>query len=447
MILSRLLLPEEYGFVALITVFTEFIRLFTDSGISFAVIRSDFKSTYHKAVHSISITIGIFLFLLMLGLSFPIAYFYNDPSLVVPTMVFSLIFIFKTLQAVPYGIYAKELNFNKIGQVNLISSVIMIIAMIIMAALGFSYWSLIIPVILMDASAYILYNRKIKIKPTKKLSHIKAAWKKTKSLLKNLSLFNAINYWSRNGDNLIIGKMYGTHSLGIYNRGYQFLMMSLNLITGIFGAVLYPSLQKLKNEGGNVNKEYTSILGVISIINLPFAVPLIIIPNWFVLILWGKDWLDVAELLPYFGVLIMGQTLISTGGSIFVLYKKEKVLSLLGVIQSVALVTGIVIGAMISVKMVLICYSINYLFIVVPATLYLGFYKSFRYSIKEILIFWTPKLISYLGMMVTIYLNKPTLTYSFLTFLIIHIFYFQRNELGQLISLVRTKLLKKNHNE
>ncbi len=442
-ILSRLLLPKEYGFVALITVFTDFIRLFTDSGISFAVIRSEYKHSYYKAVHSISIFIGIALVLLMVGLSFPIAYFYGNKALIIPTMVYSLVFIFKTLRVVPYGIHAKKLDFNSIGKANLIASVVMILGMIIMAALGFSYWSLIVPVILMEAIDYYLLNRKLKIRPLFKLTYLKVTYKKTKSLIGNLSGFNAINYWSRNGDNLIIGKLYGEHSLGIYNRGYQFLNLALNLITGIFGAVLYPSLQKLKNEGGNVNKEYTSILGVISIISLSFAVPLILIPKWFTLVLMGKDWLEVAELFPYFGVLIMGQTLISTGGSIFILYKKEKVLLMLGIIQSIALVSGIVIGALISVKMVIICYTINYLLIVVPATLYLGFYKSFKYTFKEILLFWGPKMIAYLGLLYAIYFKMPVLTYSFLAYLIFHIFYFQRGELGQLILFTKNKLLKR----
>jgi hypothetical protein len=83
----------------------------------------------------------------MVGLSFPIAYFYGNKALIIPTMVYSLVFIFKTLRVVPYGIHAKKLDFNSIGKANLIASVVMILGMIIMAALGFSYWSLIVPVI------------------------------------------------------------------------------------------------------------------------------------------------------------------------------------------------------------------------------------------------------------------------------------------------------------
>lgn len=442
-VLSRFLLPEEYGFVALITVFTEYIKLFTNSGVTFAIVRSEYKYSYYKAVHSIAILIGVLLFLIMLGLAFPIAHFYKDKELIIPTMVFATVFLFQSMQVVPCAIYTKELNFNYIGKVNLIVHTVMMGAMIGMALLGFSYWSLIIPQILIVAIFYILINRKLKIKPTYNWAQIKVAFRKTRSLIGNLSFFNTINYWARNADSLTIGKMYGKSDLGIYNRGYQFLTLSLTLITGTFSSVLFPSLQKLKEAGGNVNREYASVLGVISMLSLPIALPLILIPKWFVLVLWGKNWMQVAELLPYFGILILGQTLISTGGHIFVLYKKEKNLSILGIIQSIALVGGIVIGAFISLKMVIICYSIAYLVVVVPSTLYLGFYKSFGFEIREILVFWIPKLFAYSGLMLSVYLNIPLLTYALLIFLTTHILFYQRKDLGRLIELVKTKLTKK----
>ncbi|MBA7569530.1 hypothetical protein ES708_11270 [subsurface metagenome] len=55
-----------------------------------------------------------------------------------------------------------------------------------------------------------------------------------------------IDYWTRSADNLIIGKYYDTHSLGLYNRGYKLLQMSTGIITGIFGTVLFPSLKNAK---------------------------------------------------------------------------------------------------------------------------------------------------------------------------------------------------------
>lgn len=443
-ILARLLLPQEYGFVALIAVFTEYIKMFTDAGLSYAIIRSDYKYTYYKAVHSLSILIGVILFLLMIGLAFPIAYFYKDNNLILPTIVFSTIFIVQSMGVVPYAIHTKELRFNYVGKARMIGSIVSILLTILMAALGASYWSLIIPQIVMVSVNYYLTNRDLKIKPSFSWVHIRVGLKKTKSLIGNLSIFNSINYWSRNADNLIVGKIYGTSDLGIYNRGYRLLSLALSLITGLFGTVLYPSLKKYKSTGGDVNREYLGILGVISLINLPVGLPLILFPQKFVLILWGPNWLPVAELLPYFGLLILGQTLISTAGHIFVLYERERTLTLLGIIQSIVLVAAIAVGAFISIKMLIVFYSIAYLLVVVPTTLYLGFYKSFKYSFKDIIVFWGPKLFTYSGILVAIYFEFFWLKIGLILLLCIHVLYYQRVEIIKFVDLVAEKYLRRN---
>ena len=92
-VLSRFLTPSEYGFVALITVFTGFIIMFSDAGLSYAVIRSDYGRTYHHALNNLSLLIGIILFLLMIILAYPISLFYAKPDLIIPTIVLSSIFI------------------------------------------------------------------------------------------------------------------------------------------------------------------------------------------------------------------------------------------------------------------------------------------------------------------------------------------------------------------
>jgi O-antigen/teichoic acid export membrane protein len=453
MVLARLLLPKDYGFVAIITVFTEYIKMFTDAGLSYAIIRSDYKYTYFKAVHSISILIGIILFILMIFLAFPIAYFYNNNELIIPTIVFSTFFIFQSMGVVPYAIHTKELRFNYVGKVRMIGALVSSVLMIIMAAFWHyklhdqhqPFWALIIPQIIMVYINYVLTNRHLKIRPTFSLALIRVGIRKTKSLIGNLSVFNSINYWSRNADNLIVGKIYGESDLGIYNRGYRLLTMALSLITGLFGTVLYPSLKKYRSTGGDVNKEYISILGVISLINLPVGLPLILFPKQFVMIIWGQNWMPVADLLPYFGLLILSQTLISTAGHIFVLYEREKTLTLLGIIQSVVLIAAIVAGALISLKMLIVFYSISYLLVVVPTTLYLGFYKSFHVSVKQILVFWLPKLIAYCGILYSVYFNHSLLTILFIVALCIHILYFQREEIYKFAVLLRDKYLKKKN--
>jgi O-antigen/teichoic acid export membrane protein len=209
-------MPEEYGYVALITVFTGFIVIFTDAGLSFAIIRSDYKETFHKAMVNLAFFIGLLLFIIMVALAYPIALFYRDNTLVLPTSMISLMFIIGALRIIPEATISKSLNFTYIGKVKLIGTLIIVGIMIILALLGFSYWLLIIPPIFSQTTQYILFEKKARIGlKIYSFSYTLAAFRKTKSLITNLSGFNIINYWARNADNLIIGKYYGSFDLGI----------------------------------------------------------------------------------------------------------------------------------------------------------------------------------------------------------------------------------------
>ena len=444
-VLSRLLMPDEYGFVALITVFTGFVSVFADAGLSFAIIRSDYGLTYHKAVHNLSFYIGAILFIIMMLLAFPIGYFYDDKSLVLPTMVMSTIFIFGAFKIVPSAILMKELDFNFIGKVRLISNIISILFMILFAFLGFSYWALIIPNVLLHIVQYIFFEYKVRLGfKFYKRSVVVVGFRKTKSLITNLSTFNIINYWSRNADKLIIGKVYNSYDLGIYNRAFKMLQLSASVISGLFGTVLYPSLKKLKSEGGNVNDEYRNILGIISIINFPIAAILILIPNLFVRVLWGNDWILVADLLPFFGVLIIFQTLITTTGHIFILLEREKTFMQIGVVSAVIMVISVVIGAFFSVKMIAITYTTGYLLLNVPLYLYFGFIKTFGFTFSHILKFWLPKLLFGILVIISELTDYNYVIYGLVVLYAIHIVYLQGNDIKKLKQMVFEKLGKNN---
>lgn len=442
-VLSRLLLPEEYGFVALITVFTGFVSVFADVGLSYAIIRSDYGLTYHKALSNLAFYIGLTLSFITILLAYPIGWFYEDSSLILPTIVMSTIFVFGAFAIVPNAILMKRLDFNYIGKIRLISNVISIVLMIIFAALGFSYWSLIIPVILMHISQYALFEYKVRLGfRFYRLSYSKIAFRKTKSLIKNLSGFNIINYWSRNSDNLIIGKYYSSYDLGIYNRAYKMLDLSNNLIGGIFGTVLYPSLKKLKSDGGNVNDEYRSILGIISIISYPIGAVLILIPDLFVRILWGNDWIMVADLLPYFGILIIFKTLVATTGHMFILLEREKTFMQIGVVSAIIMTTSIIIGAFFSVKIIAISYTAGFLLINVPLYLYYGFYKVFGQTVPHVLRFWMPKMLFGAGILVAELRGMKLILFVMVFLYGFHLIYAQRHDLNKLKDLFMSRLSK-----
>ncbi|WP_069659967.1 oligosaccharide flippase family protein [Arcticibacter eurypsychrophilus] len=440
-ITARLLLPENYGLVGLITVFTNFISVFSDSGISLAVIKSDYGRSYYKGLDTLSIIIGVALFFLTSLLAWPIASFYGNHNLILPAIVLSLTFITRSMSIVRAALLSKALNFNDIGKITLINTIVSIILTIILAYLGAEHWSIIIPQIVTSIIAVVYYEHKTglgcKLYPFK---YAKIAYKHTQNSIKNLLGFNLINYWARNSDNLIVGKFYGVNDLGIYNRAYSLLTLPLSLVTGLMGTVLYPSLKKLKSEGGDINKEYVFVLKIISILVYPIASIFILFPEQLVSFLWGQNWLAVGKLLPYFGLLIFGQSLLSTTGNILVLLNKEKKLMISGWVSAFFTIAGISIGAYYSLVGIAQFYSLSFILFVLPFNMIFIFYKALAFNLRQLLLFWLPVILLSLGIWFACFYDQFELKLFFLFLMLINLGISSGKEIKSILTIISNKI-------
>jgi O-antigen/teichoic acid export membrane protein len=200
-------------------------------------------------------------------------------------------------------------------------------------------------------------------------------------------------------------------------------------MTGLFGKVLYPSLKDLMKKGGNVNKEYLNLLGIISLINYPIAAILIFFSEPIVRVLWSETWIQVAELLPYIGVLILTQTLNSTTGNIFILYGKEKMLFRLGIPSNIIMIAAIASGALFSYVHILIFYALSFRAINLPLVMHYGFKLSFGFEMKEILSFWLPKILLSLLIILSIWGAYTWFTLAFTLLYLLHLVVAQREDI------------------
>jgi O-antigen/teichoic acid export membrane protein len=440
-VLSRLLLPNEYGFVALITVFTGFINQFSDAGLSYLIIRSDYNRLFHSAIHSLSVLIGVILAAIVVLLAYPIALFYKNPALVLPTIIMSSSFILRSFTMVPFGILSKDLKFKKLGIIELVCTGLEISIMMAFAFLGFSYWSLILPSIAGNILRIIMYHRAANIRfRWLKWKFVVVGFRKAKGIIGNLTGFNLLNYWARNSDNLIIGKVFGTASLGIYDRAYKLLNLALNVMSGLFGKVLYPSLKDLQSQGGDVNKEYMNTLGIVSLLNFPVSILLIFFAKPLVLILWSENWIQVADLLPYIGILILSQTLNSTTGNIFILKGRERILMLLGIPTNIIIILSISAGAFISMIHVLRFYSLAFIIFDIPLVMYYGFRKSFGYTVPVILRFWLPKVLLSVFMVISVWMNLKEVTIILAVLYFLHLIFDQREDILNVFKFLRKRM-------
>jgi teichuronic acid exporter len=441
-ILSRIISPQEYGFVALILVFSQFIAVFNHIGITHAIIRSDYSEEKIRHFFSLSLWIGMFLFVCFSLLAYPIALFYNNLKLFAPTLFLGIVFITQSLSFVPGSLATKELKFNIIGSASIIQTFFQLIFTILLAFLGFSYWSLIIPMAFSPLIKYIYFINKVNFKPA--FYGPGSAFRlllEIKSLAGSLTISGILNYWNRNTDNLVIGKFFGELSLGLYNRAYKFIYLVNRLIVGIFGVVLYPSLKKLKDTGGDTNSEFLTIIGAISLLTYPLSFILIIFGEPMVLILWGPDWIGVAQYLPYIGVLILIQPMLSSMTDYYILQGKEKTVMHIAVISSTLTISAIITGAFFSVIHVILFYAIANIVLLFPKMI-IGFYYALNYKVAEILSFWLPKIVLTSFLLYFIHSGMDLYKYLVIGIYPFHLLYSQRNDMNKIIMMFKKKLIK-----
>lgn len=454
-ITGRLLTPAEYGFVALITVFTGFIAFFNDSGLSYIVIRSDYRATFFRAMFMLSIVIGLILSGVVALLAYPIALFQGNTDLVIPTLVVAITIFIQTLSVVPSALLRKSLQFNKKAKIDFWTNSLSTIVTIVLAFAGASYWSLIISQLFVAVSQFIWYNKSYNYRPEIiSLKLLKVAFKRTKTMLFSVSSSRIINYWSNNFGNLIIGKSYGDASLGIYNRTYSLFNILSNLIAGVFQTILLPNMKRMKDEGKKPDAEFYNFLDIVMLLTFPAAVVFIFFGKEVIGLIWGSNWLEVGELLPYFGVMALIYMPITVSYNMFILQEKESLLLKLNTISTFFVMGSFglgFIGSWLGISDVVVLKELVYITtliyctLVLPLFFYPLFFKVMDINKKTASITWAIRLLVTGALCFCINNNLAIPKTILVVVLLIDLLWNQRNLLIKLIKAGNNFITKRNN--
>lgn len=343
MILARLLSPAEYGVVAIATVIISFLQMFCTMGIGPAIIQKDLSSSAINSIYSYSIVIGLTLASLFFGLSWLIANFYDNELLLPVCQILSIQLLFAAINMVPNALMAKDKRFKEIAKRTLILQFSTGILSIIAAWKGAGVYALLIsPVI--SAIGIFLWNRKYyKIKPD--WSFNKEPIKQIFSYSSYQFLFEFVNYFSRNLDKLIIGKMLSVPALGVYEKSYRLMQLPMQNVTAVINPVLQPVLRVLQNDKLELGKKYVKIIRLVATISFPVGITLAGMSKEIIHIFYGNQW-DAA--IPIFRILSLSlplQMVLSTSGAIYLVCNNTKMQFWLGIRNTITTVSGFLIAA------------------------------------------------------------------------------------------------------
>lgn len=295
-ILARLLAPEEFGLIGLITVFITFSVVFIDSGFSFALIRKkEVEAIEYTTIFWFNLTVSIICYTILFLTSKYIADFYNQEILNNLVKVIGLILIINAVGSIQYVKLRKELKFKELAIIGFFSKFISGGVALAMAYSDFGVWSLVAQQVLVNVVKVMLMFWYSWFWPRLKFSihHFKELFSIGSKLLYG-SIVNAI---VSNIYPIIIGKYFSVKDVGYFTRAKGLNDLPVLLLTGIVQQVTLPTFSLIQDENTRfVNSYRTAIKVTLYIVLLPLVVLFI---SAFPLIdfLLTSKWLPAAPML------------------------------------------------------------------------------------------------------------------------------------------------------
>jgi PST family polysaccharide transporter len=356
-ILARLLTPQDYGLIAMVTAITGFVILFKDLGLSMATIQReqiDHKST--STLFWINVALSFALFITTASLSPLISWFYKDPRLIWITITISIGYIFGGFTVQHQALLKRQMRFISLGLIEIFSLLFGIVVGISSALLGAKYWALIMMQLAISLSNAVLTWIFCPWYPSRP-----GSLNEVKSILAfggNITGFRVINYFSRSADNILIGRFWGVFELGIYSKAYALLLLPLRQITSPITSVAVPALSRLIESPERYRCTYLRIFEKVAIITMPSIAFMIVTSDWIVLTFLGPEWSQTGEIFAFLGITGMVQPIASTTGWLFITQNRTRHMLQWGAIGGTLAIISFFIGLPWGAAGVALSYSI-----------------------------------------------------------------------------------------
>jgi len=362
-VLTRLLTPSDFGLIALVLVIIDFVAIFNgELGFAEAIIqRKELHQQHLYSVFWLNIVIGCLLGLIIFASAPIIARFYQEPSLVPIARVLAFNFPIYALRTVPLSLLRRQMNFKQLGIIELLSVLAGGITALVLAYNGFGVWSLawqtMVTMFVTVISLWIVVNWRPKLQINKQ--SISELW----NFSSNMIGFYAWEYWTQRGDNLLIGKLLGSISLGYYTRAYTNALIPYQ-ISLVARRVMLPALSKVQDDKDAVRSLYLNALSFIVMIAAPILFGLAAIADNFVLLIYTSKWLPIVPAMRW--LCIVGFFL-TIGSTVDVIYQSQNRTDLLfkwGVISGIAAIASFAFGAWLNtIEAVAGSYAITLVFL------------------------------------------------------------------------------------
>ena len=268
LLLARFLVPEDFGLLAMMTVFIAIATSLMDSGIKQAVIRKlNPDDAYFSTAFYTNLALGLLAYSLLFIASPFIADFYDEPRLTLLIRVVGIVVVINSFQIIQVAMLSRNLNFKLQMKANVPAGIISGIVAVVMAYAGFGIWALITQTVLNALIVVIVYWLIQDWRPKRKFD--------IPSLIEmysfgyKLFLSGLLNTISRNIYVLVIAKIFSASVAGLYFFAEKIKGLVISQLASSIQAVTYPALSTLQDDDQKLKEGFRNVMRVTTFVLFP----------------------------------------------------------------------------------------------------------------------------------------------------------------------------------
>ncbi len=364
-LLARILMPAEYGVVAIILVFINISNVIIDGGLSTALIqKKDADSTDFSTILLFSMGMAALLYTILFAAAPSVSAFFGNPLLTPTLRVLSINLFFNSFNAVQRAYVSRHMLFNKMFYCSLLATICSGTIGIVMAHYGFGVWALVTQQIVMQVALtgtmwLFIQWRPIMCFSTQRFFPLfNYGWK--------IFLTNFIIAVYEEIRSLIIGKVYTPASLAFFDRGKQLPNMIMTNINISLQTILLPAFADIQDDPQQVKRIMRRAVEVTNFFIMPLLVILLVSAKPFVLIVLTDKWLGAVPFIQIFCIANLWMPIQSANMSVIKALGYSNITLKLEIVKKVLETVILIVSFMIDVYAVawgIVVYNVVCLFI------------------------------------------------------------------------------------
>jgi len=370
-LLARLLMPADFGVVAMVTTFSLLLQSFGTSGFSEAVIQRKEMNRYLASnLFWVTNAIGLILTLGFAASGPLLAHFFRNPLVTRVTIGISIAIFIGGAGTIHLALLRRAMRFASLSANDMIALVAYTATATLLALRGWGYWALVGAIVAQALSGTIGAFCLCRWVPSLPRGGVG-----TRALLgfaiKVYGRFSA-NYFARNFDNLLVGWRFNAAALGYYKKAYDLFALSASQLTSPLDNVALSALSRLNHDPDRLKRYLANTLGIVALIGMAVGADLTLVGKDVVRLLLGPQWSESGRIFQLFGPGIGVMLLSSTVGWIHLSIGKPGRWLRWTLVESIATALSFVLAIPWGPAGIAVAWSVSYWALLIPAFWYAG---------------------------------------------------------------------------